>query len=143
MKCRKCGEEIVLAEVCPYCGTRVEKQDASTGSYTDDRDRKQEHSVRKNYRPRGTFRGRVDSVEAEKGTLSKGRTVATLVRYLLDRAVPSSRKYLMLLAALYILVPLDIMPDWLIGLGWLDDAAVAMLLWRYITSELSNYRKLR
>ncbi len=39
---------------------------------------------------------------------------------------------LVILAVLYILNPFDILPDLLIGLGWLDDAVILGLLIRYI-----------
>jgi len=34
-------------------------------------------------------------------------------------------------AILYVLFPRDLVPDFLAGWGWLDDAAVLYFLWRY------------
>ena len=41
---------------------------------------------------------------------------------------------LTLMAAVYALSPYDILPDFLIGWGWLDDLLVLYLLWRYVYS---------
>lgn len=39
------------------------------------------------------------------------------------------------LALLYALNPYDIMPDWIVGLGWLDDIVILGLLWRYLHAQ--------
>jgi len=39
---------------------------------------------------------------------------------------------LIILGALYLLSPYDILPDFLVGWGWLDDGAVLYMLWRYL-----------
>lgn len=38
---------------------------------------------------------------------------------------------LIILAILYVLSPYDILPDMLVGWGWLDDLAILGFLWRY------------
>ncbi|MDP7353960.1 MAG: DnaJ domain-containing protein [Desulfobacterales bacterium] len=38
---------------------------------------------------------------------------------------------LVILAVLYVLSPYDIVPDMLVGWGWLDDLAILGFLWRY------------
>ncbi len=38
---------------------------------------------------------------------------------------------LIFLAILYIIFPRDLLPDWLIGFGWIDDLLVVYLLWRF------------
>lgn len=54
-------------------------------------------------------------------------------------------KTLLLLTAaiLYIVMPLDIIPDVILGLGFIDDAAVLGLIWTLIKKELSQYEKWR
>ena len=37
-----------------------------------------------------------------------------------------------ILALLYVLLPYDLLPDFLAGLGWLDDAVVLGLLLRFL-----------
>ncbi len=36
-----------------------------------------------------------------------------------------------ILALIYMLSPYDILPDFLVGWGWLDDGAILYLLWKY------------
>lgn len=38
---------------------------------------------------------------------------------------------LSLLALIYTLLPYDVLPDFLIGWGWLDDFVILYLVWRY------------
>ena len=38
---------------------------------------------------------------------------------------------LVILALAYIAFPRDLLPDWLVGFGWIDDLFVLYLLWRY------------
>ncbi|HNY65304.1 MAG TPA: DnaJ domain-containing protein [Deltaproteobacteria bacterium] len=42
--------------------------------------------------------------------------------------------FLILLAIIYALFPYDLLPDLFLGWGWLDDAAVLYLLWRFVLS---------
>jgi DnaJ like chaperone protein len=50
-----------------------------------------------------------------------------------------------ILAIIYSLLPYDILPDFLVGWGWLDDLVIWGLLWRYLytqkkkASSYSNY----
>jgi DnaJ-domain-containing protein 1 len=38
---------------------------------------------------------------------------------------------LLILALLYVIFPRDLLPDYFIGWGWLDDLIVLFMLWRY------------
>jgi DnaJ like chaperone protein len=42
---------------------------------------------------------------------------------------------LIVVALLYALSPVDILPDWFIGWGWLDDIVILGLLWRYLYTQ--------
>ena len=42
---------------------------------------------------------------------------------------------LIVLALIYALNPFDILPDAMIGLGWLDDIVILGLLWRYLYTQ--------
>ena len=42
---------------------------------------------------------------------------------------------LIVLALIYALNPFDILPDAMIGLGWLDDIVILGLLWRYFYTQ--------
>jgi DnaJ like chaperone protein len=42
---------------------------------------------------------------------------------------------LLILAGLYTLNPYDIVPDLLVGWGWIDDVIIWILLWKYLVSR--------
>ncbi|MFY0643953.1 MAG: DUF1232 domain-containing protein [Bacteroidia bacterium] len=42
---------------------------------------------------------------------------------------------------LYFVNPLDLVPDFIVGLGFVDDAAILTLVLRSIRSEVSRYKK--
>jgi len=42
---------------------------------------------------------------------------------------------LIVVALLYALSPVDILPDWFLGWGWLDDIAIIGLVWRYLYNQ--------
>jgi DnaJ domain/Protein of unknown function (DUF1232) len=46
-----------------------------------------------------------------------------------------------ILALLYAVFPRDLIPDYLIGWGWIDDLVVFYLLWKYFYAPLSRGRK--
>lgn len=48
-------------------------------------------------------------------------------KLLRDRRVPVTVKMIPLLTALYILSPVDILPDWLLGVGQVDDLMILMV----------------
>ncbi len=41
------------------------------------------------------------------------------------------RLFLTILALAYAVCPYDLLPDWLVGFGWLDDISILVLLWWY------------
>ena len=45
-----------------------------------------------------------------------------------DSRSPLAAKAAVIAAVLYVLCPIDLIPDWIPVLGWLDDALVAALL---------------
>lgn len=128
MKCPSCGEEIVLAKTCPYCGKKI----SETGEGSN-----------RSSKVRGKFRGPL------RGTYSRGRGVVREVgpikllravyRLMKDPEASMIPKAAVVLAVLYLLYPLDIIPDLFIGIGWLDDAAVLALVWRYLSDQLRRY----
>jgi len=65
--------------------------------------------------------------------------IKLLIRYIRDREVSVFKKLLILAGFLYLVFPMDIVPDMLIGLGILDDAAVLLFIWNAIKSELEEY----
>ena len=50
------------------------------------------------------------------------------------------RLLLLILVLLYVFFPRDLVPDFLVGWGWLDDLIVLYVLWRYYR-RLSQRRR--
>jgi len=46
---------------------------------------------------------------------------------------------LLILAGLYTLNPYDLLPDFIIGWGWIDDLIIWGLVWRYLASQKKKY----
>jgi uncharacterized membrane protein YkvA (DUF1232 family) len=42
-------------------------------------------------------------------------------------------------AAAYVLSPFDLIPDWLVPVGWTDDLLVLALAWGFVKKELREY----
>ena len=55
------------------------------------------------------------------------RTVRLVWRLLRDPRVPLFPKLIILAAAIYVISPVDLIPDVILGLGQLDDLGIAML----------------
>jgi DnaJ like chaperone protein len=51
--------------------------------------------------------------------------------------------FLIILALVYFLWPLDIFSDFVIGWGWLDDIFVAYLLWKFYQRQKSKFNAFR
>lgn len=121
MKCTACDKEVALAKVCPYCGAPV------------DQAKQAESSTHKG--PKGRFVGSVheESSQAKRSQTSVGR----VARYFLDARIPAWRKMLIVLAFIYVLSPIDLLPGAIFpGLGWFDDIAVIGIAWQWIGREL-------
>lgn len=71
------------------------------------------------------------------------KSIKYFFEYIKDKEVPFLKKGLILVSLLYFILPTDIVPDFIIGLGWLDDAAVAAFIWNAVRSEVGNYIKSR
>ncbi len=55
-----------------------------------------------------------------------------------DLATP---KFLLaILSILYVVSPLDFVPDYILGLGWLDDITIATIGWKTISDAVYNYK---
>ncbi|MFZ5353189.1 MAG: YkvA family protein [Bacillota bacterium] len=67
------------------------------------------------------------------------RTIKLLIKYMGDKRAPIIKKLLFIGSALYMLLPVDIVPDFIIGVGWLDDIAVLIFIWNAIRQELKDY----
>lgn len=55
-------------------------------------------------------------------------TIVSYARLLTRSDTPWTVKGILLLAIIYLLSPFDFVPDWILGLGLLDDLAIVSLL---------------
>jgi uncharacterized membrane protein YkvA (DUF1232 family) len=55
--------------------------------------------------------------------------------------IPWSSLVLIVAAVLYFLAPIDVIPDFLVGLGYVDDAAVVAFVMRTVATVLDDFRK--
>ncbi|MCQ1528873.1 hypothetical protein SDC9_98583 [bioreactor metagenome] len=69
------------------------------------------------------------------------KKIKLLIRYIKDKEVSIFKKLLIFGGLFYLIFPMDIVPDFIIGLGILDDAAVLLFVWNAIKSELSEYEE--
>ncbi|MBU3946482.1 MAG: DUF1232 domain-containing protein [Proteobacteria bacterium] len=69
-----------------------------------------------------------DSFSGQQPNTSLWTTVASYARLLTRADTPWTVKGILLLAILYLLSPFDFVPDWILGLGLLDDLAIVSLL---------------
>jgi uncharacterized membrane protein YkvA (DUF1232 family) len=71
------------------------------------------------------------------------KNIKYFFEYIRDKKVPFLKKGLIFASLLYFILPTDIVPDFIIGLGWLDDATVAAFIWNAVRSEVGDYIKSR
>lgn len=67
------------------------------------------------------------------------KRIKLTIQYLKDRDVPVFKKLLIIGSLLYLIFPADIVPDFIIGLGILDDITVITFIWIAVKSELDEY----
>lgn len=130
MKCQRCGNEAALSKVCPYCGAVLSHKDSRAKRVRREKTRRTMDSgqtvVSDNDKPHSLF-----------------EWVRTFFAYVSDGSVSMYYKIAMLFMVVYIISPIDLLIDFLPIVGWLDDAAVAAVLWRFVTGELARYYKLK
>ncbi len=62
-------------------------------------------------------------------------------RYFRSSSVPSWRKWVGFSAVLYVLSPIDLIPDVLPVIGWLDDVGVLGLALTFVTRDMARFAK--
>ena len=79
----------------------------------------------------------IQSINRKDGIMLK--RVKLTIQYLKDKEVSLVKKLLILGSLLYLIFPVDIVPDFIIGLGILDDITVLSFIWFALKSELEDY----
>ena len=60
-----------------------------------------------------------------------------------DPATPPGVKAILVTALAYFIMPLDMVPDFIAGLGFTDDAAVFWAAWRAVSGHITDEHKAR
>ncbi|BAS27356.1 DUF1232 domain-containing protein [Limnochorda pilosa] len=145
MRCPECQQEVVLARTCPYCGATVPQPEESERPAGGGQDHpgSQQH-------PRGRFQGRMEREGPRWDASASGGTRrgagqhpvgfwGRLARYMVHPAVPFRSKLLVVLAGLYLLSPLDLIPG-LPPISWLDDVSLMAAVWWWLSREFERFR---
>ena len=69
------------------------------------------------------------------------RTVTKLWRYLRDPGVAGWRKLAGVAAVAYVIWPLDLIPDAIPVLGWLDDAGILAAAAAFLVAEVRRHER--
>jgi uncharacterized membrane protein YkvA (DUF1232 family) len=80
-----------------------------------------------------------DKVAREGSKIRFMKEVRALYRYLRDKNVPWYRKSVIVGALIYFITPIDLIPDFIPILGYLDDLGVIMAAVKFLGSELVPY----
>jgi uncharacterized membrane protein YkvA (DUF1232 family) len=67
------------------------------------------------------------------------KRIKLTIQYIKDRNVSVFKKLLIIGSLLYLVFPVDIVPDFLIGIGILDDVTVLTFVWIALKSEIDDY----
>lgn len=80
----------------------------------------------------------LEQVRQQIGVLTDFVADVTKGRY---KGYNKSKLLLCVAALLYVVSPLDLVPDFVIGLGFLDDVAIVLWAFKTLGDEIEKYRK--
>ncbi len=67
------------------------------------------------------------------------KRISVLYKYLLDKEVSIFKKILVVATIIYVISPLDLIPEAVLGFGFIDDAMVTIYVISSISKELDKY----
>jgi uncharacterized membrane protein YkvA (DUF1232 family) len=67
------------------------------------------------------------------------RNIPLVFRYLFDPEVPFTKKLFILAGLAYFLSPVDLIPDPILGFGFLDDVGILFLILMKLADQLEAY----
>ena len=68
--------------------------------------------------------------------------IGQIFKFLRSKKISKIKKFFFILALVYIFVPLDIIPDTIPVVGWLDDLGIAYLALTYVFKQMDKQEKL-
>ncbi len=66
-----------------------------------------------------------------------------IIRFVLDGRAPKLPKLVLLAAALYAVIPVDLIPDLMPFVGWLDDMGILAAAMAWLLSAVAKYEDAR
>lgn len=75
-----------------------------------------------------------------RGTLSLLTSPRDLWRFVTDKNAPKLPRLMTLLAVLYVVFPVDLVPDAVPILGWLDDIGFTAMVLTWLASAAARYQ---
>ena len=86
---------------------------------------------------------RAPSFTKKAGLFTMLRKPGAVLRLLTDERAPTFPRIVAVLAVLYVLLPIDAIPDIIPILGWLDDLGVVGLAFGYVLTQAAKFEKSR
>ena len=85
------------------------------------------------------------NIEQEKSSHDITRCCPKSINYIKKEYtdVPIGTVIAIISALIYVLSPADIIPDGILGVGYLDDAAVVTMCWKLVKSDVEEYKRWR
>lgn len=80
-----------------------------------------------------------EKVEATGNKINFIKDVAALYKYMKDPSVSWYRKGIVVGALIYFITPLDVVPDLMPLVGYLDDLGVIVAVMKFLGNELASY----
>jgi len=81
-------------------------------------------------------------VQKKTSALTVLRHPRAFLRFLSDKQAPLLPRLLALFAVLYVIMPIDLVPDAIPFLGWLDDIGVVALVLGWTARRAAEYQAL-
>lgn len=81
------------------------------------------------------------NLDVLKGMGKLFKRIGAILKLIKDRKVPIHKKAMVLAGLIYVVSPLDIVPDPVLGFGFIDDAVLMMYIISKISDQLDRYIK--
>lgn len=70
-----------------------------------------------------------------------GKRIRSIKKFLLDSSVPKRKKLLIIFGIIYLIAPIDIIPEPVLGFGIIDDIVLWIFILTCLAGELDKYWK--
>ncbi|WP_427339463.1 YkvA family protein [Caloranaerobacter sp. DY30410] len=67
------------------------------------------------------------------------KRASTAIKYLLDSNVPFSKKIWIILGLIYLISPIDLLPEPILGFGIIDDIVLILYILAKLAEDLDEY----